>query len=246
MGGVASVPPMNDAMEDSTRRYVAILVAGTVLLAVACSEPLTAPQSAPKQPLAELTAGPLGAGWTAIRGNRRTEDNAQSFQFELRPQGGRFHVGDFTLDYPARAVCDPATSGYGPDMWKMPCQTLNRSLQVAGKVWVENGSTFVDFDTELRFDPSKDVYLTVKIQDVKRQTPQPEWEDLYGIWYSTRIGDVRYFINDALDNPELTTEFATDRKGLATGWVTRKIWHFSGYFVRSGRVDSEGEDGAVY
>jgi len=222
-------------MEPQLRRYVALLIAGAALIAAACRESV-GPKPSAKSHDAAVAMMVSQPGVTSIRGNRRTEDNAKTFHFDLKPKGGNFHVGGFTLDYPANAVCDPETSSYGPTEWKNDCETITRPLQVTGKVWTEDGSTFVDFDQNLRFAPGKDVYLTVKIGDIKHQVPQDDWKDTYGIWYTVRVGDVRYLINDALDNPELTTVFQTDRKGEATGWVTRKIWHFSGYYVRAGRV----------
>lgn len=148
------------------------------------------------------------------------------------------------MEYPRNAVCDPASSGYGPDTWKMRCVTLTKPITMTGKVWVDDGMTFVDVGPDIRFDPSKDVYMSVKIKDIMHQRPRDDWQDRYGIWYTWRVGDERFYINDAANNPELSTVFETTRKGDATGWMTRKIWHFSGYYVRAGKVcDSDCDEG---
>lgn len=221
------------------RRYVPLLIAGAALIAAACSDSVAPTRSANESDLSTLSALGAGAGSYGIRGNKREESTAKSFSFQIRPQGGTVRVGGFILRYPAHAVCDPSTSGYGPDTWKNSCQTLNQAIAVTAKVWVESGRTHADFSPDIRFDPSKDVVMSVKIRDIKGDVPQADWADKYGIWYSTRIGDERFYINDAEGNPELASVFETSRKGRATGWVSRKIWHFSGYYVRSGRVCDE-------
>jgi len=231
-------------MIPNKRDFLAILIAGALVIVVACSDSVI-----PTQPSAERAVSTLvtlgGPGSSSIRGNRREEADAKPVSFDIKPKGGRVRAGAFELVYSDNAVCDPATSGYGPDVWKTPCQALTKPIRITGKVWVQDGMTFTDFSPDIRFNPASDVYLTVKINDIQHLRPQADWADTYGIWYTTRVGDVRYLINDAADNPELTTVFETDRKGNATGWVTRKIWHFSGYFVRSGRTDEgEGSDSA--
>ena len=224
-------------MQRSVRRYVPLLIAGTALLAAACSDSV-APTRSPESTLSALDGGSL-----AIRGNKRDENAAKLVVFEIRPQGGTVRLGGFLLRYPANAVCDPSTSGYGPEYWQAPCETLTSSIAITAKVWVENGRTHADFSPDIRFDPSKDVVMSVKNRDIKGDTPTASWQSDYGIWYSARVGGERVYINDALDNPELATAFETNKRGRATGWATRKIWHFSGYYVRSGRVcdDSSGD-----
>ena len=220
------------------RRYVPLLIAGAALIAAACSDSV-APTRSPN----ESTLSALDGGSYAIRGNRREESGAKTVVFDLRPQGGTVRLGGFILRYPANAVCNPSTSGYGPEFWQTPCETLNESISITAKVWVEGGRTHADFSPDIRFDPSKDVLMSVKNRDIKGDTPLASWQSDYGIWYSARVGDERVFINDAIDNPELATVFETSRRGRATGWATRKIWHFSGYYVRSGRVcDDDGGD----
>ena len=228
------------------RRFVPLLIAGAALIAAACSDSVAPSRSASLNPnVVPLSAYRGGQGTTAIRGNKKSEDNAKSFEFELRPQGGNIRLGGFLLDYPARAVCDPSQSSYGPSEWTNPCVTLRRPILVTVKMWMEDGRTHIDFSQDLRFDPSKNVTLRVKLAELKGLTPTADWDSEFGIWYSVRVGDLRYMINESEAYPELATEFETNRRGRATGWATRKIYHFSGYYVRSGRVcdDSSGDCG---
>lgn len=222
------------------RRYVPLLIAGAALIAAACSDSVAPTRSSNESTLSALDGG---LGSSAIRGNKRDEDGAKTTVFELRPQGGTVRLGGFILRYPAKAVCDPRTSGYGPDFWQAPCKTLNTPISITAKLWVENGRTHADFSPDIRFDPSKDVVMSVKNRDIKGETPSSDWQSSYGIWYSVRVGTERMYINDAEQNPELATVFETSKRGRATGWATRKVWHFSGYYVRSGRVcdDSSGD-----
>jgi len=221
------------------RRYIPLLIAGAALIAAACSDS-TAPMRSKKDSDLALTSGPSAS--STIRGNRRGESSAKTTVFQMFPQGGTVRLGGFLLRYPANAVCDPSTSGYGPEFWTSPCETLNQPISVTATIWVEDGRTHADFSPDIRFDPSKDVVMSVKNRDIRGEVPTADWQSDYGIWYSTRIDGQRVYINDAENNPELATVFETSRRGRATGWATRKIWHFSGYYVRSGRVcdDSSG------
>lgn len=222
------------------RRYVPLLIAGAALIVAACSDSVAPTRSSPESTLSAFDGASL-----ALRGNKRDETTAKSVTFDIRPQGGIVRLGGFFLRYPANAVCDPSTSGYGPEFWQASCETLNSAITITAKVWMEGGRTHADFSPDIRFDPSKDVEMSVKNRDIKGDRPSASWQSDYGIWYSARVGAERVYINDALDSPELATVFETDRRGRATGWATRKVWHFSGYYVRSGRVcdDSSGDCG---
>ena len=220
------------------RRYVPILIAGAALITAACSDSTAPTRSTSVSDLPKLSYFGGGPGSYQSYSSNHDEDNAKTVVFTIDPQGGAVRLNGFELVYPANAVCDPATSGYGPSEWKKSCETLNSAMTITAKVWVVDGRTHADFSPDIRFDPSKDVYVSVKMRDIRGQVPQADWADKYNIWYSTRVGDVRYFVNDAAYNPELATVFGM-RDGKATGWMTRKIWHFSGYYVRSGRVCDE-------
>lgn len=226
-------------MESSLRRYVPILIAGAALLAAACADSVAPTSTATPSGLQTLTA--FGGATSAVRGDRRAEDDATPFTFVLRARGGKVRIGGFWLDYPARSVCDPATSGYGPEYWTMPCSTLGTDITITAKVWTEDGRTHADFSPDIRFDPSRDVTISARVNELKGQLVSEDWVSMFAIWYSTRVGDDRLLIDETALFPELASVFET-RHGRATGLVTRKIYHFSGYYVRSGRVCDDSSE----
>ena len=118
------------------RRYVPLLIAGSAFIAAACRDAIAPTRSTTAKDLPTLTALKGGFSTFAEIANDSAENNAQVITFTLKARGGRAHVGKFTIDYPANAVCDPATSGYGPDVWDTPCNTLNEDFTVTAKVWV--------------------------------------------------------------------------------------------------------------
>ncbi|HEU4996312.1 MAG TPA: hypothetical protein VFT29_15955 [Gemmatimonadaceae bacterium] len=223
-------------MEYSIRRYVPILIAGALLLAAACSDSVAPTPNASRSANPTLTA----FGGTALA---RVNGEPRTVKLVLRAKGGRVRVGGFVLDYPAGAVCDPATSSYGPDFWTQPCETLRSDITVSATVWSDEGRTQIDISPDIRFDPGKVVTLSAHLKELKGERVTTELEERFAIWYSTRVGDDYVLIDETAQFPELATAFET-KKGVATGWVTRRIYHFSGYYVRSGRAcdDSSCDD----
>ena len=220
------------------RRYVPLLIAGAALIAAACSDS-TAPTRLTADSNLPVAVAAFGGGPASFakHANDNNEDNGQSIQFKLSPDGGTVNFGSFTLTYPANAVCDPDRSDYGPSEWKKPCATLDESIKMKAKFWTEDGRTHADFSPDIRFDPSKNVVISVYLPQIKGSSRTPaELNSKYSIWYSARQGSTRYFIDDASVDPTLATLFNTE-----TGWASRKIDHFSGYYVRSGRYCEDGD-----
>lgn len=223
-------------MEYSIRRYVPLLIAGALLLAAACSDSVAPTPTASQS--ASLTAV-NGVAAARVKGEPRT------VKLVLRAKGGHARLGGFVLEYPAGAVCDPATSSYGPDFWTQPCETLRSDITVTATVWSDEGRTQFDISPDIRFDPTKVVTLSAHIKELKGERVTSELEELFAIWYSTKVGDNYVLIDETTQFPELATAFET-KKGVATGWVTRRIYHFSGYYVRSGRdCDAGCDDGSA-
>src|ERR687884_341265 len=79
-----------------------------------------------------------------------------SADFTVTPTGGTFVLGAHAVVFPDHAICDPATSGYGPDTWDQPCTPLEEPIQIHAEVRNELGRTWVDFTPELRFVPTDD------------------------------------------------------------------------------------------
>ena len=61
----------------------------------------------------------------------------------------------------------------------------------------------------------------------------------YAVGYTRVANGYRYFINEAASDPSLATYFG-ERDGRASGFIRRRLLHFSGYYVRSGRLCDDG------
>ena len=189
-----------------------------------------------------MTVMPSGAHVSSARVNRQVEDNAGTLTFTLSPWGGMVRIGAFTVFYPASAVCDPNRSGYGPTEWQKPCPTLRRPITIQAKFWVDAaGVAYADFSPDIRFDPSKRVTLLTYIPDVRGVTLTDAIRAQYSISYTVSNGQDRFFVDDGATDPALATFFGTQRDGSANGIAWRRIYHFSGYYVRSGKACDESD-----
>ena len=81
------------------RRYVPLLIAGTALIAAACSEPVAPGAKAP------VAKAPVLMTWEPVK--MAFYDLAGIYTFTLDPQGGEAKVGQYTIAYHANAVCHP-------------------------------------------------------------------------------------------------------------------------------------------
>ena len=217
------------------RRWIPVFVAGAALIAAACSEP-----AAPPQPVAEKWVPIVGPNITAKPANMWAIEQAGTFVFTIDPAGGEAKIGVYTLNYDANVVCDPETSGYGPSVWRNSCNTLNEPITITAKFWVEDGHTYADFSPDVRFDPSKYVWVSAVAPGLRGKEINEALRDQYSVNYTRVVDGMRYFINEAANNPDLATIFG-EEDGLATGALKRRLLHFSGYYVRSGRTcDLEG------
>jgi len=213
------------------RRFVPLLIAGAALIAAACSDAIAPKRSTTARALPTLVSA-FGGGPASYANlaDDEAEDTARTVVFTMSPEGGVAHIGAYTLTYPANAVCDPSTTAYGPSEWHNACETLNEPITITVKYWTEDGKLHSDFSPDIRFDPSKTV--TVATREHSLVGLDSAGVANYSIWYSVRVGDWRYFIDDAATDPTVATLFYTDSDGLATGWEKRRVYHFSGYYIK--------------
>ena len=155
-------------------------------------------------------------------------------EFTVTPKGGVFMVGNHAVVIPARSICNPATSSYGPGTWDSPCRPLERDLTIQAVVRVERGRTWVDFSPALRFVPSENPANWAWIY---MYTPKAAGaHDLanFNILYASSIGGTT--TDESLQDATLRT-YVDTRSGLSA----RRIKHFSGY-TSSGRACDSGSD----
>lgn len=155
-----------------------------------------------------------------------TEGGGYTGRFVLSPsQSTTFSDGVNTLYFPSGAVCDPRTSGYGPDLWDAPCAPLTSDLTITVAATVVKGRVNLDFTPNVRFNPSHPVWLVVK-NDAIRNAPVP---GAWTVFYNSGDGKL---VDEGVTDRSLLT-FIDRTNGLAI----RRIKHFSGYNVYLGTVD---------
>lgn len=209
------------------RRFVPFLIAGTALIAAGCSEPVAPTSEASTttltlledQSFSRIVASTEGAG-------------AQTLNFTFTQAAGSVQLGEFRLTWEANSVCDPLTSGYGFGYFWKPCSAATADIPMTVRLWEDGGRVYADFYPDIRFSPSKNVTLTVNRPQIIGKKVTKKVVKNYSILYTHRVGDTRYFIDEAWYDPEQQTHFNT-----VTGDVWREIRHFSGFVIRTGVAD---------
>lgn len=163
--------------------------------------------------------------------NQMASDSS-SADFTVSPSGGSFRMGNHEIVFPKNAICDPARSGYGPQLWDVDCEPLKDAIRIHAELRVQDGREWVDFSPELRFKPSGSPSNWVWIYMHTPAATQPGAS--LNILWSPAIGVPG--IDESLSDPTLRTYV-----NASLGYAYRRIKHFSGYNVTSGRSES-GEE----
>jgi hypothetical protein len=141
--------------------------------------------------------------------------------FRYDPAAGVIQrLGNHVLVIPAGGVCDPATSGYGPDTWENDCEPLTHSIIITATTLSDSaGHPYVDFQPALRFVPTLETNLY--LYDGERD--------------SATVLSIDYCNADVVCVDEALTDstLATYRVGVSR-FLVRRIKHFSGYNISSG------------
>jgi len=154
----------------------------------------------------------------------------------VEPSGGGFVLGNHSIWFPPNSICDPALSSYGVTEWDKPCTAISQPINVHAELREQDGRSWIDFTPSLRFVPSDDdeqwVYLFM-------MTPAADARRLTGknappILWSPAIGIPG--IDESRTDKTLTTKW--DRR---LGGVYRRIKHFTGYNIYTGRSASTEE-----
>ncbi len=201
----------------------ALLVSAVTIGAAACADNAVAPRETASRDALTPTS-------SFDRINKSIEPmGMQTQSFVIPARGGQVDFGGvFTLDFPAHSVCDPATSGYGD--WDAPCPASKSDVHVTATYGVQAGQLLIDFDTPLRFVPTRSRHKWVTL------STNIYHEALIGVTSSNLLPDLLYIpslgaqpIDESLTDPTLRTHI-----DLRSGNVWRRIEHFSGYLVGAG------------
>lgn len=221
-----SFPPT--AMTSSHLSRIAAVSLALVGLA-ACSDSPAAPsndlaiQAAINAPASAPVAAPRAAVSAAVAGAADPADTLR-VQFEVGPEGGVFALGRHWISFPANSICDMSQASYGDAHWNELCTPATEPVAVDAMVFVDTaGRPHVEFAQHLRFDPTQQVILHMTFDyRVGDETPDVLWK--------------RDRASEAVDEGEVDPAMVT-REG--SYWmVYRRVKHFSGYIITSGRLES--------
>ena len=189
------------------------------LLLVACSDTPTQVKSSKvpiRMPAPTKTAFAIVshqvAGDTAL--SLITLDTEQEDSF-LLPDGAQ-------ITFPAGSVCDIETTSYGATEWNQPCESQRDSVDITVRAWVDaTGHPRLDFSPHMRFNPAAGPVV------ISMVTADPAGTSL-GINYCP--DDADSCVDESIADSDLLTFHQP-----ATGTYFRRVKHFSGYNIASGR-----------
>jgi hypothetical protein len=197
----------------------------TMLVITGCGDAgISSPPASATTPVSMMLA-PDGAPSLSLSGLSPANTSAD---FTVTSKGGTFFVGNHAVIFPDRAICDPATSGYGPGTWDSPCEVTKEAVTVHAEVRTSKTGTWIEFSPNLRFAPAKSakdyVWLVMYNPSVRGATDLSK----FAILYASSFGATG--VDESVDDPTLRT-YVDTRAGL----TTRRVKHFSIYTNSSGR-----------
>ena len=177
-----------------------ILAIVTLALAGACADSVSVPTT-------EIAAK-APAGFNKVTG-------VTTFVYSPKT-GATKRFGDHMIVIPAGGVCALGSS-YGTTEWDKPCTaSANPIVFTVTSFEDDNGIPYVQFEPNVRFVPSKEIYLYLK--DGKRNAPK-----------ITSIGFCSIAtgcVDESLSDPDLATHHIGNSR-----IAYRRLKHFSGYSI---------------
>ena len=203
----------------------------TAMLAAGCSDSSTAPKAAASDRSNDATI--LGGGASAAL----TSVDTLRFTFVIDPSRTiSYSLGAGNkIVFPARSLCDVSTSKYGNGEWDKPCTPATSPVTIYTKAWLDTkGFAHVDFDKHVRFVPTSNPagWVMLSLYDYGASTLA--WLNIDYCKDLKEAGKDNCK-DESKDDPTLATV-----KNPITGQYTRRLKHFSGYSLTSGR--SSGMD----
>ncbi|MDB4887280.1 MAG: hypothetical protein JWN79_2718 [Gemmatimonadetes bacterium] len=148
------------------------------------------------------------------------------YEFTVDPSRDQsVNLGPNYLSIPANAICDIATSSYGPAHWNESCVPQADSVRITAVV--RNSTSdhpSIDFYPAMRFAPTTNVGLYVYVP-TGMAAFQKNWIMKY-------CNDVGVCVDESLADSDLRS-FADTQNHM----VFRRIKHFSGYLVSIGFLE---------
>lgn len=208
-----------------TLRMTTLGVLSATLVACSADAP-SAPQGA---------AEPIGEASFAKGGNLNRHDGVYYTTISIQPDSTKVYklTEEAWVYIPAHATCVQSTP-YGTGEWDNACERATTPVGVDVVVTIRNGVPSANFYPDLRFAPAADsdymnwVYLGLKTKG-KPTTDLEKYAILYRPTGSSALVDES--ISDA-----------TLRAFRYSGFVVRRLKHFSGYNVSLGMYEEQTSD----
>lgn len=191
----------------------------TAMLVAGCAENSSAPTVAATKDFTIPGGGATAALTTA---------DTIRFTFVIDPSRSiTYSLGaGNTITFPAGSLCAP-WSTYGSGQWDRPCSVATSPVTVYTKAWLDAaGYAHVDFDKHVRFVPTSNPagWVMLSLYDYGAMTAP--WTKI-NYCPSSLAGSC---IDESLTDPSVATV-----KDPVTGKLIRRVKHFSGYSLTSGR-----------
>jgi len=207
-----------------------LAVGAVALIALGCSDSALSPNPGPSRSLTSGRAPVLDVS-PSFTGLKTTT-------ISLTAAGGTYSIGNglFTIKIPSNAVCDPAVSSYGDGTWDSPCTTLASGQAVGVTVtygFTSSNVPVLDVSPGIRFNPNSVVtlgtnaYASSITTNASYYSSYPQALHYFGMYYTPDLGTTA-FTDAGKDNSLIT------HVNLSTGFVWRRVKHFSGYNILNG------------
>jgi hypothetical protein len=201
------------------RRSLSSLAAAAALTLAACGTDAPTALSTPSP--ASFVKGPSDV-------SRKGDTVVTVLNVDPRSSRSWRIAGEHKITIPARTVCDPAQSSYGPGEWDKPCVLLTSRLEITAKSYeTADGQPRVDFFPALRFVSNGRDVVTLHMLDKHGAA-----NTLSNIRYCS--DETGTCVDESLADPSVATR--VDSKG---GFLYRRLKHFSGYTIAVGRSYDE-------
>lgn len=201
------------------------------VLATACADTATAPPKFTPAPSNlsghQLEVWLLANGGVQRDGRGRPDKIADSWSqdFTIDPTApAQIKAGDHIVNFPANSICDPATSGYGPDMWDAPCTPLQTPITFHVSWNSKDGHAFIQFSPSVRFVPTSDPsqYVTISMKDYWDLDPN----GIYPLYWQNPVDQT--WVDESATDPTMASVM-----DLVGNRVSRRLKHFSGYLMNN-------------
>ncbi len=204
----------------------ALVLTLTAMLAAGCSDSSVAPKSAAADANDATIAG--GGATAAL-----TSVDTLRFTFVIDPSRTvTYDLGAGNkIVFPSHSLCDVNRSSYGNGEWDKPCTPATYPTTIQTKAWLDSkGLAHVDFDKHVRFVPTSNPagWVMLSLYDYGASTLA--WLNIeYCKDLKSQAKD--NCKDESKDDPTLATV-----KNPVTNQYTRRLKHFSGYSLTSGRA----------